>query len=588
MEGLVAAFPGDSRALYGGNDDDDDSGSIHYLSVRYGGKVIGLGNELNGLSLGAVGRETEIDHVEIMNNVDDGVEIWGGTVNLKYFNIWNVGDDSLDVDQGWRGKVQFGLIVQGYSANASQGSGVGDNCLETDGAEDSDAQPVTTSSIYNVTVVGQPVDGDHGTAWRDNARVQYRNCVFMDLGEQLVKNDNSDGDGGSGFGFNGTLSFADLWTTNAGVHSTVNAAPGALPGAFNHPDTLYTVQQDGKLAEITDSVFYNNLHASAYTEADLRGVRDPANNNVTATTSPIKSLTRATPVVRGGKTMLRVTNIDPRAWNDAIAGVDRAPNDGFYTPERQRGGFPFHYNWLEKWSAAYCFGLTNTSGNIPPADLGDVGGTNGATITDALLISQLVAGLRTEADPVFLNLPAADVNGVGGITITDALLIGQFAAGLRSTLSKRDNFTKAAATVSIDPAAITVEPSATGSFAIRIDSAAVPVGAYDIDLSWTPGIFTVTSVTAGSSSEFGIPVANIDNGLGTLTIAGFQVSSLTQPAGSFTVATINYTAATGGSTPVGMSVQELSDTDGILFTSSEVDGVFTINATSDVENWSIY
>ena len=73
-------------------------------------------NELNGLSLGGIGRDTDIHHVEIMNNVDDGIEIWGGTVNLKYFNIWNIGDDSFDVDQGWRGKAQFGLIVQGYSA----------------------------------------------------------------------------------------------------------------------------------------------------------------------------------------------------------------------------------------------------------------------------------------------------------------------------------------------------------------------------------------------------------------------------------------------------------------------------------------
>ena len=69
-----------------------------------------------------------------MNNVDDGIEIWGGTVNIKYFNIWNIGDDSFDIDQGWRGKAQFILIVQGYSTNASQGSGVGDNCIETDGA----------------------------------------------------------------------------------------------------------------------------------------------------------------------------------------------------------------------------------------------------------------------------------------------------------------------------------------------------------------------------------------------------------------------------------------------------------------------
>ena len=145
MEGLVADFPGDTKVLYGGGNDDDDSGTVRYCSFRYGGKVISLANELNGLSLGGIGRGTDIHHVEVMNNVDDGVEIWGGTVNLKYINIWNVGDDSFDVDQGWRGKAQFIFIVQGYSCDAEQGSGVGDNCFETDGAEDSDWQPVTTA-----------------------------------------------------------------------------------------------------------------------------------------------------------------------------------------------------------------------------------------------------------------------------------------------------------------------------------------------------------------------------------------------------------------------------------------------------------
>jgi len=206
MEGLVAAMPGDPDVLYGGGDDDDDSGKLEYVSLRYGGRVVGLANELNGLSLGGVGRGTDINHIDIMNNVDDGIEIWGGTVNIKYFNIWNIGDDSLDIDQGWRGKAQFGLIVQGYSLNAPQGSGVGDNCIEVDGAEDSNWQPVTTGTIYNCTVIGQPTDGDGATAWRDNARVQFRNSIFMDIGDDLVRFDNVDGDGANGYGFMGTLS----------------------------------------------------------------------------------------------------------------------------------------------------------------------------------------------------------------------------------------------------------------------------------------------------------------------------------------------------------------------------------------------
>jgi hypothetical protein len=358
MEGLTN---GPSTDRYGGGDDDDDSGSISYLSIRYGGKVVNLNNELNGLSLGGIGRGTDIDHVEIMNNVDDGIEIWGGTLNVKYFSIWNVGDDSFDVDQGWRGKAQFGLIVQGHSLDAAQGSGVGDNCFETDGAEDSDWQPVTTATIYNCTVIGQPISGDHGTAWRDNARVQYRNCLFMDLGEQLVKFDNVDGDGGHGYGFNGTLSWADTWTTD------YDAVPAHANDPAN-PGLFYTVQVDGKLAEVKDSVFFRNQNGSAYTEATARGVFAAGNDNVLIAgideaDSPIMCLSRGPIVAKGdGRFMQPVLGLDPRPRFAAATSVGTAPNDGFFTPASYRGAFaPYQAgvdHWLVDWTASYAYGFT--------------------------------------------------------------------------------------------------------------------------------------------------------------------------------------------------------------------------------------
>ena len=361
MEGLTEAFPGDPNVLYGGGNDDDDSGSITYLSLRYGGKVVSLANELNGLSLGGLGRGTDIDHVEIMNNVDDGIEIWGGTVNLKHFSIWNVGDDSFDVDQGWRGKAQFGLIVQGFSLNASQGSGVGDNCFETDGAEDSDWQPVTTASIYNVTVVGQPIDGDGLTAWRDNARVQYHNSVFVDGGEKAVRFDDLDGDGGQGYGHNGTLDWPSTWTTDYTATSLVNPAAS--------PSTMYQAQVSGKLASITDSVFFRNLSSSAYTEANARGVFDAANNNVLTpgfdeADSPLRSIVRGAPVSRGGKQMVQVLGLDPLPKNAALLSAGTAPADGFFTPASYRGAFSPASNWLCGWTASDAFGFTKVSAAV--------------------------------------------------------------------------------------------------------------------------------------------------------------------------------------------------------------------------------
>ena len=423
MEGLVADFPGDPKVLYGGGDDDDDSGSISYLSLRYGGSVLALNVELNGLSLGGIGRETDIDHVEIMNNLDDGVEIWGGTVNLKNLSIWNIGDDSLDIDQGYRGEIQFGLIVQGYSvaAGGGQGSGVGDNAIETDGAENSDWQPVTTTKISNFTVIGQPIDGDGLTAWRDNARVQHRNSIFMDGGETLVRFDDIDGDGAQGYGHNGTLTWAQTWAT------AYNAAPAHVNDC---PAGTYTVQTDGNLSEIRNSVFFRNLNGSAYTEATTVGVFNPALNNVTipgfaAVDAPIQSITRGPQVTRGGKQMLPVTGLDPRPANEALTSTESATTyNGCFSEPRYRGGFSPRTNWCRGWTAADAFGFFTSSDDANATDLGVAcPGTNGD-------MELSVTGDQGTPNGVTISvtnaLPNSNVAFIYGTTLIGDVLPGGF------------------------------------------------------------------------------------------------------------------------------------------------------------------
>lgn len=368
MEGLAPANP--VLNDYGGGDDNDDSGSLSYVSIRYAGRTQSPGVELNGLSLGGIGRNTEISYIEILNNLDDGIEVWGGTVNFKFFSIWNVGDDSLDLDQGWRGKAQFGLIVQGYSGTGSQGGGFGDNALEIDGAELCHWQPVTTSSIYNLTVIGAPhptngsSGGDHLIAYRDNANVQIRNSIFMDGGDNVVHNDVSDFENGNtGYGCNGTLSWAARWTTPYTVTSPINPFPS--------PGTAYTVQVDGNLIDIRDSVFFNNLRPAAYNEANARSVFTGGGgtsnaNNAIVTSSPITAITRgpaATP--NGVNTTSPVTFLNPLPQNDALTAVGFAPNDGFFASARFRGAFPRGNDWLIGWSATSRFGLTpNNKANV--------------------------------------------------------------------------------------------------------------------------------------------------------------------------------------------------------------------------------
>lgn len=388
MEGLTASGVDDTRTFYGGGNDMDDSGSFQFVSLRYGGKVVGLGNELNGLSLGGIGKATVIDHIEIMNNVDDGIEIWGGTVDLKYFSIWNVGDDSFDIDQGWRGRAQFGLIVQGYSIPGTvSGSGFCDSMVEMDGAEKSDAQPVTTASMYNLTLIGQPLGGRAATKWRDNARAQFNNSIIMDSGKEVIKNDNTDGEasgGQTGYGYNGTLNWANTWTTAYNVYSTVNP--------FASPASAYTAQSNGKLIQYKDTVFFNNLNSAAYTEATARGVFDAANNNVqsAAGASPIVSLTRGATVTgaTAGQFVQPVISIDPRAANAAASSVGSAPSDGFFEQANYRGAFSTSANWLCGWTAADAFGLSiappSGCSSGCPADLNGDGIINGADLSTML------------------------------------------------------------------------------------------------------------------------------------------------------------------------------------------------------------
>ena len=387
MEGLLAS--GNGSENYGGNNDDYDAGTLSYVSFRYGGQVLEEASELNGLSLGGIGRETQIDHIEIMNNVDDGIEIWGGTVCMKYVSIWNIGDDSLDCDQGWRGKVQHGLIVQGYSADAKQGSGVGDNCIEMDGSEDSDCEPHTTSTLYNFTVIGNHTMGDHGMALRDNVRLQVRNSIFMDVPDALI-DEEADGDGGSGWDFaqGDTVDGKGEYTPRTALKSVPNMED-TYGIAFNANSSLgdldritaagftgagiYWAQSDGYMNELTDTVLYNvNVGGGHITQIETAG--HAGYDVVTAVSLPIAAYTRGPEVSLYGDTLTcsPVISLDPRAANDAVAADSLPTSDGFFDQVSYRGAFSPNYNWLEGWTAADEYGLTDTSANAAGVTIGGV------------------------------------------------------------------------------------------------------------------------------------------------------------------------------------------------------------------------
>ena len=167
IEGIPTS---EERGLYGGSNDDDNSGTLRYVSIRHGGTDIGAGNEINGLTLGGVGRGTTIEHIEVFANNDDGVEWFGGTVNTKYLAVSYCKDDGMDYDEGFRGMGQFWLVVQ---------EGTGDSGGEHDGGTDPEtAEPFAIPVIYNATYLGADPDDKRAVRLRDNAGGMYYNSVF--------------------------------------------------------------------------------------------------------------------------------------------------------------------------------------------------------------------------------------------------------------------------------------------------------------------------------------------------------------------------------------------------------------------------
>jgi len=129
-EGQIEGIPADeSYGVYGGDDAADNSGSLCYVSVRHGGALIGDGNEINGITLGGVGNGTTINHVEVVANLDDGVELFGGTVNLTNVIVTYQDDDAIDIDQNYSGTIDNFYVIHG-------GDGT-DEGLEIDGPEGS-------------------------------------------------------------------------------------------------------------------------------------------------------------------------------------------------------------------------------------------------------------------------------------------------------------------------------------------------------------------------------------------------------------------------------------------------------------------
>lgn len=182
---------------YGGGtspNDNDNSGTLNYVRIEFGGYIYAPNKEINGLTFGAVGRGTTIDYVQCSFTNDDSFEWFGGTVNCKHLVAYRGVDDDFDTDNGFSGVVQFCLGVRDpnladptYAAPSGASTSEG---FESDNDPNGTTTAPLTSAIFsNVTDIG-PLRGvltatchpgfRRGARIRRNSSLKIVNSILMD------------------------------------------------------------------------------------------------------------------------------------------------------------------------------------------------------------------------------------------------------------------------------------------------------------------------------------------------------------------------------------------------------------------------
>lgn len=358
FEGFASS---NSRDQFGANltagesfDDDDNSGILSYVSIRHAGAILQVGGELNGLSLGSVGRGTTIDHIEIISCADDAMEFWGGTVNVKNFATLFGNDDMFDWDDGYRGNSQF--IFGLKTADTLAASVDADNGFEMDADDQkSNLTPRSHPIIYNVTMIGngkQKLTSDNSGIAAIEAKEltegEIYNSVFANFryGMNVIKTLGTR---------TGTSEAYHNWSSaNGNGSNSLKVKCNAFVGCTQN----FAIDKNGTgvvATADTAQFFTTDLNTAS---SSLPGFTYLWSQNYT--TNAVATKFDAIP-------------------NPALTisgGCTAAPADGFFTPVTYKGAFASSgKNWLSDWT--YTQLLNVTSGLQPcPTDLNTDGVTN--------------------------------------------------------------------------------------------------------------------------------------------------------------------------------------------------------------------
>lgn len=345
---VVAGEPAGAVAF----DNNDNSGILRYVSIRHSGAFLAVGNEINGLTLGSVGKGTSIEHIEIISCADDNIELFGGTVDLKYVTTLFGNDDMFDYDLGWTGKAQFLFGMKGdltFSVDS-------DNGFEADSDDQkSNNTPRSHPVIYNATIVGNAKAANTS----DNSGINAINAKELAEGEiynSIFANYKN--------GFNMIKSLGTRTGASEAYHNWAVTGGNGSESLKVKCNTFVGVTNPLTIASATTAVI--GTDNTQFTTTDMNTI--VAGNTL--------------PGFNYDFTVNTATNLFS-VKNDVIpnpalstAGCPVAPVDGFFVPAAYRGAFASTGdNWLSDWS--YSAFLGTTQGLVScPTDIDKDGDTD--------------------------------------------------------------------------------------------------------------------------------------------------------------------------------------------------------------------
>ncbi|MCB0391778.1 MAG: hypothetical protein KDD58_10820 [Bdellovibrionales bacterium] len=230
---------------YGGNDPFDNSGVLRYVRVEFGGDQIDEEKQFNGITFNSVGAGTIVDYIQVHKNDDDGIEFFGGTVNVKHVVITEASDDSIDWTYGYTGMIQFAAVVQG-EAKADRGIEADNN------SKNVDLEPRSNPTLSNVTLLGSSISSE-GLKFRVGTAVTMTNSIVMGFAKNCM--DDKDAYAPGVHVFNNVFACANLGTSanHAGNEFYNDKSIVKLDGLF--PATGSDLLVKGSIPEDFDFFF---------------------------------------------------------------------------------------------------------------------------------------------------------------------------------------------------------------------------------------------------------------------------------------------------------------------------------------------